>query len=660
MSNSGFQDTFTKNEGEQNLQYDDSAFYFFSTTLLSVILIPYVIYLYRYYKSFKKINARQIPISLNKYNRKALNEIKKRRLLPTSFFMKLLLLGLMLYSLYFCASKAKESTNFKTFDPYEILGADESSTDEEIRRKYKKLALKYHPDKNPGDPDAYQRFLLINKAYQCMESEEAKAKCLEYGNPDGRGMYEVGIALPSFLLNKENRSVILAIFFIILLVIIPSIFMYFYQSSEKIDKFGSDRSLFLFALRFLRNENIIFKNFIEIISCSQELRTILAAKPEQKAHLHKLINRDFIPKMGVDRFRNFLKPFYLLYAYMTNEYIHPSLQDDLYFILKESVKLLNSLLDISIEIYSLPEEHVKKLLGNKLKFEVIERLISFSQHFYQGLWLHDMDVLQLPGIQKDNLERFKRKFKKNITTKAILTDTELQTKLLTFFADDNEVQVELQNVFKTMTMLDIDLKMVVKLDNDETDDKVYQGDVYTMVIKITRKNPVIGYIHSKNLPFFKLENLIILIQDPLTNNIVYYKKVASLEQEVVEEYSQFAQNHGKGSLRVKVMSDSYVGLDQDKLFDIEILPMLKKPEEPEIHPDDQKAIKEGSFIKSLFEGLDGDADDSEEEEEEEETENKEIEKPKLDDIKEETDGGEMEDIKEEKDDDGMEDIKEEK
>lgn len=48
-----------------------------------------------------------------------------------------------------------EKKDLKTFDPYEILGVEINSTDSVINKAFKKLARKYHPDKNPGDPNAH-------------------------------------------------------------------------------------------------------------------------------------------------------------------------------------------------------------------------------------------------------------------------------------------------------------------------------------------------------------------------------------------------------------------------------------------------------------------------------------------------------------------------
>lgn len=55
-------------------------------------------------------------------------------------------------------------------DPYSVLGVQRDSTDEEIKKSYRKLALKYHPDKNPNDKKAEDRFKEINQAYEAIGS----------------------------------------------------------------------------------------------------------------------------------------------------------------------------------------------------------------------------------------------------------------------------------------------------------------------------------------------------------------------------------------------------------------------------------------------------------------------------------------------------------
>jgi molecular chaperone DnaJ len=74
-------------------------------------------------------------------------------------------------------------------DYYEVLQVSRDSTGAEIKKAYRKLALKYHPDKNPGDKEAEEKFKLINEAYQVLSDEEKRAIYDRYGKAglEGQG-----------------------------------------------------------------------------------------------------------------------------------------------------------------------------------------------------------------------------------------------------------------------------------------------------------------------------------------------------------------------------------------------------------------------------------------------------------------------------------------
>ena len=71
------------------------------------------------------------------------------------------------------------STNFK--DYYNILGVSRSSSADDIKKKFRKLALKYHPDRNPGDKKAEARFKEITEAYEVLSDSEKRAKYDQFG-----------------------------------------------------------------------------------------------------------------------------------------------------------------------------------------------------------------------------------------------------------------------------------------------------------------------------------------------------------------------------------------------------------------------------------------------------------------------------------------------
>lgn len=93
-----------------------------------------------------------------------------------------------------------------------------------IKRAYRKLSLLKHPDKNPDDPLAVTEFIQITKAYTTLTDDTARANWEKYGNPDGPGSFQVAIALPRFLLQKEYQITVLSCFFVVLLIIIPGVF----------------------------------------------------------------------------------------------------------------------------------------------------------------------------------------------------------------------------------------------------------------------------------------------------------------------------------------------------------------------------------------------------------------------------------------------------
>lgn len=59
-------------------------------------------------------------------------------------------------------------------DLYETLGVSKTATDEEIKKAYKKLAIKYHPDKNPGNKEAEEKFKEISAAYEILSNKEKR------------------------------------------------------------------------------------------------------------------------------------------------------------------------------------------------------------------------------------------------------------------------------------------------------------------------------------------------------------------------------------------------------------------------------------------------------------------------------------------------------
>jgi len=79
-------------------------------------------------------------------------------------------------------------------DYYEILGISKSASDSEIKKAYRKKALKYHPDKNPGDSSAEENFKKAAEAYEVLGNPDKRAKYDQFGHSafDGNGGFGAG------------------------------------------------------------------------------------------------------------------------------------------------------------------------------------------------------------------------------------------------------------------------------------------------------------------------------------------------------------------------------------------------------------------------------------------------------------------------------------
>uniref|UniRef100_A0A3B3ZUP4 DnaJ homolog subfamily C member 10 n=1 Tax=Periophthalmus magnuspinnatus TaxID=409849 RepID=A0A3B3ZUP4_9GOBI len=91
-------------------------------------------------------------------------------LLRPSTLGLMVLLGLLVLSVW------AEGRDF-----YALLGVSRGASTLEIRRAFKKLALTMHPDKNPGDASAHEKFLQVNRAYEVLKDEELRKKYDKYG-----------------------------------------------------------------------------------------------------------------------------------------------------------------------------------------------------------------------------------------------------------------------------------------------------------------------------------------------------------------------------------------------------------------------------------------------------------------------------------------------
>lgn len=95
------------------------------------------------------------------------------------------------------SAKNKITLKMAKRDYYEVLGVSKTATADEMKKAYRKLALKYHPDKNPGDKEAEEKFKEAAEAYDVLSNPDKKARYDQFGHAgvDGQGGFGGGAGM---------------------------------------------------------------------------------------------------------------------------------------------------------------------------------------------------------------------------------------------------------------------------------------------------------------------------------------------------------------------------------------------------------------------------------------------------------------------------------
>ena len=263
------------------LDFDNTAFHYFALTVLCFYLIPSIWYtVSELYAAFLASSPAGSKARTSAEQEKA-DRIRKEatgftRLAKWSFIINLIgLIGVLIlfcYLLYLVSQNGEMAR----FDPFAILGIENGATDKEIKKAYRQLSLRYHPDKNPGDKAAEEMFMKLAKAHDALLDPISKENYEKYGSPDGKQALEVSIGLPSIML--DNPKIVLVLYLITLVLIVPLSVRFWYSFSKRFTDKGVlfETNTYFYHLLQAKREVVAPEVLPEILASACELREINA------------------------------------------------------------------------------------------------------------------------------------------------------------------------------------------------------------------------------------------------------------------------------------------------------------------------------------------------------------------------------------------------
>lgn len=514
----------------------------FILTIMALPLVPYTIHkLCRAAsKKTKSIHCQCTECSRSGKYRKSI--FKKISNFSTCGNFTLVLLWVaMIFLVYYIKNMSRE---IQVFEPFSILGLEPGASGSEIKKAYHRLSIQYHPDKNP-DPEANTYFVeFISKAYQALTDPISRENFEKYGHPDGRQGFQMGIALPQFLLNinGENGGILLlGIVGVCILLPLVIAVIYLSRSSKYSGNYVMHQTLSTYY--YLMKPSLAPSKVMEVFTKAAEFLEIPVRRTDDEP-LQKLfmsvrseLNLDLknIKQEQAKFWKQhpaLVKTELLIQAQLTHQSsaLSPALEGDFKRMLELAPRLLEELLKMAI-IPRTPQGHgwLRPATGViELSQCIIQAVPLSSRKVTGGSSEGNASFLQLPHFNESAIKKIARK---KVKTFQEFRDMNLQDRadLLSQTAGFSPAEIQdIETVLEMMPSLTIEVMC-----ETEGEEGLQEGDIVTIHAWVTLKrgNGLIGALpHAPYYPFHKEENFWFLLADAVSNNVWFSQKVSFMDE----------------------------------------------------------------------------------------------------------------------------------
>ncbi|XP_027358987.1 dnaJ protein ERDJ2A isoform X2 [Abrus precatorius] len=520
---------------------NSALFPIFILTIMAIPIVPYTItkLCRAATKKSKSLHCQCSECSRSGKYRKSI--FKRISNVSTCSNLTLLLLWVvMIILVYYIKTMSRE---IEVFDPFSILGLEPGAPESEVKKKYRRLSIQFHPDKNP-DPEAHKYFVeYIAKAYQALTDPIARENYEKYGHPDGRQGFQMGIALPQFLLNIDGASGgILLLWIVGVCILLPLVVavVYLSRSSKYTGNYVMHQTLSTYY--YLMKPSLAPSKVMDVFIKAAEYMEIPVRRTDDEP-LQKLfmlvrseLNLDLknIKQEQAKFWKQhpaLVKTELLVQAQLTREFaaLSPSLQSDFRRILETAPRLLEELMKMAV-IPRNAQGHgwLRPAIGVVELSQCIIQAVPLSARKTTGGSPEGIaPFLQLPHISETVIKKVARK----VRTFQELHDMDSQERadLLTQTAGLSSTEVQdIETVLDMMPSLTLEVTC-----ETEGEEGIQEGDIVTIHawINIKRGNGLIGALpHAPYYPFHKEENFWFLLADSVSNNVWFSQKVSFMDE----------------------------------------------------------------------------------------------------------------------------------